>query len=118
MYVLMIYHGTSPLPGSDAWNALPEDVQKGVYADYEAINQVPGVDSGPPLGVPEKATTVRVEDGKTVTAAGPYPGAKEAVAGYMVFEGDDINAAIEFASRIPSARLGGAIEIRPAETYW
>ena len=43
---------------------------------------------------------------------------KEAVGGYVVLEADDLDAAIELAARIPSARLGGGIEIRPCETYW
>ena len=38
--------------------------------------------------------------------------------GYAVLEADDLDAAIEVASRIPAARLGGAVEIRPSETYW
>jgi hypothetical protein len=117
-FVLMIYQGTTPLPGSDEWNALSDDKQKAIYADYGALNQSPGVTPGLPLGVPGKATTVRVEDGKAVTTDGPYPGANESVGGYFVLEADDLDAAVELASRIPAARLGGAIEIRPVEKYW
>jgi hypothetical protein len=65
------------------------------------------------MGGPETATTVRVQDGKTLTTDGPFAELKEAVAGYGFFEADDLDAAIELASRIPSARLGGAIEVRP-----
>jgi len=36
----------------------------------------------------------------------------------FVLEADDLDAAIEVATRVPAARLGGAIEIRPVETYW
>lgn len=117
-YVLLIYQGSTPLPGSEAWEALPADEQKTIYADYGAFNQAPGVTPGLPLGVPEKATTVRVGDGKPVSTEGPYVGIKEAVGGYVVVEVDDLNAAVELAARIPAARLGGAIEIRPAEKYW
>jgi len=42
----------------------------------------------------------------------------EGAGGYLVFEADDVDAAIEVASRIPAARHGGAIEIRPIATYW
>lgn len=115
-YVLLIYQGI--LPGSDAWEALPAAEQKKIYADYGAINQTPGVSPGLPLGLPEKARTVRVDDGKTIATDGPYMGDAGAVGGYIVFEADDAEAAIEFAARIPAARLGGAIEVRPAETYW
>ncbi len=117
-YVLLIYQGTTPLPGSEAWDALPAEEQKAIYADYGAINQTPGVSPGLPLGLPEKARTVRVENGKTVATEGPFVGLTGAVGGYFIFEADDIDAAIEFAARIPAARLGGAIEVRPVETYW
>ncbi len=117
-YLLLIYQGTTPLPGSEAWEALSADEQKAVYADYGALNQAPGVTPGLPLGLPEKATTVRVEDGRTVISEGPYAGLEGAVGGYFVFEADDLDAAIELAARIPAARLGGAIEVRPVERYW
>jgi hypothetical protein len=117
-YVVLIYQGSTPLPGSDTWNALSEEEQKQVYADYGALNQNPGVTPGVPMGLPENATTVRVEGGKALTTDGPFVGMKEAVGGYFVLEADDLDAAIEVAARIPAARLGGAIEIRPCETYW
>jgi hypothetical protein len=62
---------------------------------------------------PEAATTVRVEDGKTLTTDGPFVETKEALGGYLFFEADDLDAAVELASRIPAARLGGGIEVRP-----
>jgi hypothetical protein len=65
------------------------------------------------LQAPEAATTVRVQDGKTLTTDGPFVALKEALGGWLVFESDDLDAAIELASRIPAARLGGAVEIRP-----
>ena len=117
-YVCLIYQGTTPLPGSDEWNALSETEQKQIYADYGALNTAPGVTPGLPMGLPENATTVRVQGGKTLTTDGPFVGMKEAVGGWFVLEADDLDAAIEVAARVPAARLGGAIEIRPAETYW
>lgn len=117
-YVLLIYQGTTPLPGSDAWEALSDDEHKAIYADYAALNHSPGVTPGLPLGLPENATTVRVEDGRTITADRPYVGPEGAVGGYAILEADDVDAAIELAARIPAARLGGAIEVRPVETYW
>jgi hypothetical protein len=117
-YVMLIHQGSTPLPGTPEWDALPETEQQQVYADYGALNQTPGVTPGLPLGLPQNATTVRVENGKTLTTDGPFVAVKEALGGYFVFEADDLDAAIELASRIPAARLGGAIEIRPSETYW
>jgi len=113
-YMLLIHQGTTPLPGSEEWESLSEDEQKAVYADYQAINNTPGVTSADVrLQPPETATTVRVKDGETLTTDGPFVETKEALGGYLFFEADDLDAAIELASRIPAARLGGAIEVRP-----
>jgi hypothetical protein len=113
-YMLLIHQGDAPTPRSpDEWATLSEDEQKAVYADYQAINQTPGVTPGLGLDAPETATTVRVQDGKTLTTDGPFVEIKEAIGGYLLFEADDLDAAIELASRIPAARLGGAVEVRP-----
>jgi len=113
-YMLLIHQGTAPTPRSpEAWARLSEDEQAAVYRDYQAINETPGVSPGVQLEDPESATTVRVEDGKTLTTDGPFVAIKEALAGYLLFEADDLDAAIELAARIPAARLGGAIEVRP-----
>src|SRR3954454_4759672 len=116
--VLMIYQGSTPLPGTPEWEALSPQEQKQVYADYAALNKLDNVTSGPPLGMPEDATTVRVDGGTTLTTDGPYVDVKSAVGGFAVVEADDLAAAVAIAARIPAARLGGAVEIRPAATYW
>jgi hypothetical protein len=112
-YLLLIHQGDTPLPGTPQWDRLSSDEQKAVYADYQAVNQTPGVTPGLWLESPELATTVRVEDGRTLTTDGPFVAVKEALGGYLVFEADDLDSAIALASRIPAARLGGAIEVRP-----
>ena len=117
-YVLLIHQGDAPTPYSpDEWGRLSEDEQKAVYADYQAINETPGVTTGLWLQPPETATTVRVQDGKTLTTDGPFVAIKEALGGWLTFEADDLDAAIELASRIPAARMGGAIEVRPVVEY-
>lgn len=113
-YVALIYQGTA----LEKQATLSEEEMKQVYADYQGINQTPGVSPGPPMGLPENATTVRVEGGKVLTTDGPFIGMKEAVGGFFVIEADDLDAAIEVASRVPAARYGGAVEIRPSEVYW
>ena len=113
-YIALIYQGTA----LEQQAALPEDEQKQVYADYQALNDTPGVTPGLPMGLPDNATTVRVEGGKTLTTDGPFIGMKEAVGGLFIIEADDLDAAIEVAARVPAARYGGAVEIRPSETYW
>ena len=113
-YMLLIQQGDTPTPNDpDAWAQLSEDEQQRVAADYQAINQTPGVTPGVWMQPPEMATTVRVQDGKTLTTDGPFVSVKEALGGYLFFEADDLDAAIELASRIPAARLGGAVEVRP-----
>ena len=116
-YMLLIHQGSTPLPGSDAWEALSEEEKGSVYADYKSLTETPGVSPGLQLQPPETATTVRVQDGTTLTTDGPFVAIKEAVGGYLSFEADDLDAAIELASRIPAARLGGAIEVRPTEQW-
>lgn len=115
-FVLLIYQGTTPLPGSAGWKALPGEEQKAIYSDYAALNKAPGVTPGLPLGLPDAARTVRVEDGKPTVINRTY--LAEGVGGYAVLEAENMEAAVAVAARIPAARLGGAVEIRPAEQYW
>ena len=112
-YMLLINQGDTPLPGTPEWERLSQDEQAAVYSDYQAINQTAGVTPGLWLDSPEVATTVRVQDGKTLTTDGPFVAVKEALGGYLIFDADDLDNAIALASRIPAARLGGAIEVRP-----
>lgn len=113
-YMLLIHQGTTPTPlDPDAWATLSEEEQQQVYADYGAVNATPGVTPGNGLQPPETATTVRVEDGRTLVTDGPFVEVKEALNGYLIYEADDLDAAIALAARIPAARLGGAIEVRP-----
>jgi hypothetical protein len=113
-YVMLIYQGDA----QERQSALSDEEQKQVYADYQAINQMPNVTPMPPMGVPEHATTVRVQGGKTLTTDGPFVGMKEAVGGVFILEADDLDVAIEVAARVPAARYGGAVEIRPSEVSW
>jgi hypothetical protein len=113
-YLLLIHQGDTPTPRDpEAWATLSEDERNQVFADYQAINQTPGVTPGLQMQGPEAATTVRVENGQTLTTDGPFVTVKEALGGWLVYEADDLDAAIELAARIPAARLGGAIEVRP-----
>jgi hypothetical protein len=113
-FMLLIHQGTTPTPQDpDAWGQLSQEEQQAVYADYKAINETPGVTSGVQMQPPETARTVQVRDGKTLTTDGPFVEMKEALGGYLFFDADDLDAAIQLASRIPAARMGGAIEVRP-----
>ena len=113
-YMLFIHQGDTPTPRDpEAWSRLSEEEQQAVYADYQAVSQTPGVTPGVQMEDPAMATTVRLEDGKVLTTDGPFVEMKEALGGYLFFEADDLDAAIGLAARIPAARLGGAVEVRP-----
>jgi hypothetical protein len=112
-YMLLIQQGTTPLPGTPEWEELSDGEKNAVFGAYKGINETPGVTPGVRMQPPEAATTVRVQDGKTLTTDGPFVAVKEALGGYLFFEADDLDAAIELASRIPAASMGGAIEVRP-----
>ena len=93
--------------------ALAEDEQTAVFAEYMALAEDPRARGAAQLQPIETATTVRVQGGQTLTTDGPYADSKEVFGGYYVFEADNLDEAIELAARIPAARLGGAIEVRP-----
>ena len=106
-YATLIYSK----PGSH--EALPEEEYKAVFGEYMALVDDPRCISSGQLEPVETATTVRVQDGNTLTTDGPYADTKEVFGGYYIFEADNLDEAIDLASRIPAARLGGAIEVRP-----
>jgi hypothetical protein len=108
-YLLQIYSNDS----MSRFDELPESEQRSVMGEYMAISDAPGVTGGAQLQPAGTATTVRVQDGRTLTTDGPFPETKEALGGYYLFEANDLDAAIELAARIPAARMGGAVEVRP-----
>ncbi|HJR95640.1 MAG TPA: YciI family protein [Gaiellaceae bacterium] len=117
-YLLLIHQGTTPTPNDpEAWEKLSQEEQNAVYAAYQAINETPGVTPGVQMQPPELATTVRVENGRTLTTDGPFVAVKEALGGYLFFEADDLDAAVALAARVPAASMGGAVEIRPIVEY-
>ncbi len=108
-YLLQIYPGAA----KDEFERLPADEQEAILDEYAAIGQLPGVIGGEQLQPVETTTTVRVENGAMLLTDGPFVDAKEHVGGYGLVEADDLDAALEIAARIPAARMGGAVEVRP-----
>ncbi|HEX4483183.1 MAG TPA: YciI family protein [Solirubrobacteraceae bacterium] len=108
-YLIQIFTGES----ASTWEQLSETEQADVTAEYMAIAQEAGIAGGDQLQPAETATTVRVRDGATLTTDGPFAETKEALGGYYLLDADDLDAAVALAARIPAARLGGAVEIRP-----
>jgi hypothetical protein len=105
-YALLLYSSPETrerhLEGGDA-----------ILAEYAAISQAPGVVDGLRLQEPESATTVRVENGDALLSDGPFVAAKEYLGGLFVIEADNLDAATAVAQKVPTARLGGAVEVRP-----
>ena len=54
-----------------------------------------------------------MQDGQALITDGPFAEIKEAIGGYFLLEADDLDAALELAARVPAARMGGAVEVRP-----
>ena len=101
MKYMLLIHDTKP--GDPA----PEDMPA-----YMAISEAPTTLDGAQLHPPTTATTVRVQDGRTLTTDGPFAETKEQLGGYYLIDVADLDEAIDVATRIPAARHG-AIEIRP-----
>jgi len=108
-YILLIHSGGA----ADQYERLSDAERQALTGEYEAIARASGVIGGDQLQPAETATTVRVADGETLTTDGPFAETKEALGGYYLFEADDLDAAVALAARIPAARLGGAVEVRP-----
>ena len=106
-YALLIY-------GSDeGWQRLsPEEREKQMH-EYMALSQSSETRGGADLGDLSSATTVRVDNGDTITADGPFAETKEYLGGFYLVECDSIDEAIAFAAKIPASRTGGTIEVRP-----
>jgi hypothetical protein len=105
-YLLQIYPGGST-------EELAADEQRAIVEEYLAIGRSPEVIGGERLQPVETATTVKVENGETLLTDGPFVDAKEHLGGFCLVETDDFDAALEIAARIPAARMGGAVEVRP-----
>jgi hypothetical protein len=112
-YLLLIYQGTTPTPQNEGWGQLSEEERNEVVAAYREVSSTPGVTPGEQMQPPEAATTVRVKNGSMLATDGPFAETKEAVGGYLFMEADGLVQAIELAARIPAARMGGAVEVRP-----
>jgi hypothetical protein len=112
-FVLVIYQPWKRLEEGDFSEAEGAEIVK----KYDEIVATPGLTNFP-LGARKDATTVRVLDGETITSDGTLGGIDATVGSFYVFEAEDKDAAIAFAARIPAARTGGAVEVRPVGRYW
>ena len=106
-YALLIYSRDAD------WDNLSEDERNSIYGEYAAVSQSPGIVGGEQLGPADTATTVRVADGSTLTTDGPFAETKEGLGGFFLLEADNLDEATAVAARVPAARMGGAVEVRP-----
>jgi hypothetical protein len=106
-YALLIYPGTA----LEAIGQLSNEEQAGVMSEYRALGQEPDVYGSEQLQPADTAITVRVEDGQTLKTDGAFT--NEDIRGLYLLEAHNIDRALEFAARIPTARLGGTVEVRP-----
>jgi len=106
-YALLIY--IDPTEGAE----LTDEERKARTAEYMDIRSDPRMFGGGHLKPAETATTVRVVDQQALITDGPFTNTKEVFGGFYLFESDDLDAALEIAQKVPAARLGGAVEVRP-----
>lgn len=109
-YLLQIYDDDSLLA---QFRELSAEEQDAILGEFNAIREAPGVLGGEQLQPAETATTVRVQGGQVLLSDGPFIDAKEHLGGYYLVEADELDTALEIAARIPVARMGGAVEVRP-----
>jgi hypothetical protein len=102
-YVLLIYDD----PG--VWAKVPAEDYPKLYEEYGAIAQLASTKGGAQLQPVDTARSVRVHNGSPLVTDGPFAETKEVLGGYA----DSQAEAEEIAARIPSARMGGTVEVRP-----
>lgn len=113
-YLCLIYEDEK------AWESLPQSESEAILGEYFALEKdlrsKRKMVAGEGLQPTPTATTVRVRSGKVSTTDGPYAETKEQLGGFFLIDANDLNDAIQVASRIPSARTG-AIEVRPIAEF-
>jgi hypothetical protein len=110
-YMLLIYGDEK------AAQKMSREAGEAIFREYgeftDGIRKSGAFLAGDPLQPTSTATTVRSKNGKAVTMDGPFAETKEQLGGYYIVEAKTLDDAIAIASRIPAARVGGAVEVRP-----
>jgi hypothetical protein len=112
-YMLLIY--STERAESQMEPAEAQRIMMGHKAVMEGTMQAGILRGGEPLHLTSTATTVRHQDGKPITLDGPFAETKEQLGGYYILDCKDLDEAIFWASKIPTACKGGSgcVEIRP-----
>jgi hypothetical protein len=109
-YLYLLYADESQMP---APNSPEMDKQQAAYgAFYELTNGAGAFKGGDPVKPSSTSTTVRVRNGETQRASGPFSSAADQVIGFYVLEAASDDEAIDYAAKIPAASVG-AVEVRP-----
>lgn len=99
------------------WAKMPETQKGQIMQEYgefvQGIVKSGHYRAGGQLQASSMATTVRARNGKLLTTDGPFAETKEQFGGYHLIECKDLDEALSIAARIPTLRVGGAIEVRP-----
>jgi hypothetical protein len=106
-YMLLVYDDPK------AWPELSEEEYGKIYGEYAAVAQNAATKHSAQLKGVDEAKTVRVRNGDTLVTDGPFAETKETLGGYYLVDAGSVDEALELAAKIPSARLGGSIEVRP-----
>src|SRR5439155_14400420 len=106
-YVLLIYDDPKQ------WENIAPAQMESIYGEYMAVSQLPNTTGGAQLQPTDTARSVRVKDGEALVTDGPFAETKEALGGFYVIEADSPGEAEQIAARVPSARMGGTVEVRP-----
>jgi hypothetical protein len=106
-YVLLVYDDPAQ------WASVSEDEMKSIYGEYMAVSELPATTGGAQLQPPATARSVRVKDGKSIVSDGPFAETKEVLGGFYIVDAGSLDEAEQIAARVPSARLGGTVEVRP-----
>jgi hypothetical protein len=105
-YMLLVYDNPA------SWADVTEEQMQGLYAEYGAVTQNPATVHSAQLKPVDTAKTVRIKDGETLVTDGPFAETKEQLGGYYLVEADSIDDALKIGATIPSARMGGSVEVR------
>jgi hypothetical protein len=84
-----------------------------ITEEYMALSRRETTVGGAQLQPAATATTVRVENGDALTTDGPFAETKEVLGGFYLIDVPNLDDALEFAAKVPAARFGGAVEVRP-----
>jgi len=112
MLILASDPADEPAPDSESFGPYMDD-----WAAYsQALVEAGAMVAGEALHGVEAASTVQVRDGRRIVTDGPFIESKEVIGGYYVIDVADLDAALDWAAKIPNAHFG-TVEVRPVMDF-